>query len=86
MQNPTISSVPPVLVLHDGGLQHSAAPVFPSSSLVDKKVSCTPETDAEETSTDTNINKLNWFTGNCFGNQMPLQYICPPRTGHRRDF
>lgn len=36
MQNPTISSVPPVLVLHDSGLhQHPAAPVFPSSSLVD---------------------------------------------------
>lgn len=60
MQKSTIIYLPPVLARHEGGLhQHSAAPVLFSSSLVDEKVSCTPETDAEETSTDTDINKLD---------------------------
>lgn len=65
MQNSTIIYIPPVLALYEGGLhQHSAAPAVLSSSSVDEKVSCTPENDAEETSTDTDSNKLDWFTGN----------------------
>lgn len=53
--------IPHVLVLHE--LHHLSAPsaLFSSlsSSSVDKQVSYAPETDAEETSTDTSINKLD---------------------------
>lgn len=80
--------VPPAPVPREGGLhRHSAVPVLLSSSLADQKVSCTPETDAEETSTDININKLGWFISNRkLEVECGYNIICPLRQEHKREF
>lgn len=90
-QKSTIGYIPHVLVLHEGGFHHLSAPSVLLSSLssssVDKKVSYTPGSDAEETSTHTSINKLDRFTDNSkLETECNYNIRCPLRQEQKRDF